>query len=1075
LTPRELYALFLNPSNAYRGKPFWSWNGRLDHDELMRQIHVLRRMGMGGFFMHSRTGLATPYLGDAWFDLINACSDEAERLGMEAWLYDEDRWPSGTAGGMVTADPAHRRRYVRMEECCPADVIWNDDVLAVFLCRREGLAVRDVRRLHRSDQPGTSGAAAGMTALVFRLVEMAPASFYNGNTYVDTMSPEATARFIELTHEEYARRCGARLGTVIKGIFTDEPHRGAVMDPFGGEGRLSEVQAPWTARLVDRFRQAFGYDLTDHLPELFLQPEGEAVSQVKWQYVEMLMRLFLDGYAEPYHQWCRDHGLIVTGHVLHEDGLAAQTAMCGSVMRYYEHMDYPGIDLLSEGNRAFWVAKQLQSAGRQLGRRFLLSELYGCTGWQMPFKGHKAVGDWQALFGVNVRCHHLCWYTMEGEAKRDFPASIFHQSSWWRAYKHVEDYFSRIGVMMDQGERQCDLLVIHPVESVWCQVHPGWAKYLGAVSAPVRELEKQFAEMFHWLQSAQLDFDYGDEDMLARMASVTPQGMLQFGQAAYRAVVIGGMTTIRSSTLAVLRRFLDAGGTVVVAGEPPGYVDALPSEDASNLSGERTGAQPTRTAWRRDDVVAACESAVERCLTLRYRNSDAPVEPAAVQVRRDEQGRTYAMILNLDRERPVRDLVLRLRAQGPLEEWDCLVGERRPVAWSQDGSWLETFMDLKPAQSRVLVAGMEDAPSVEQAGASRGAGVSPETHATKTVLRCELDGPWAYRLSEPNVCVLDMCTWRVDGGEWSPRVEVLKADQALRRSLGLAPRGGEMLQPWFTAQRGHTKLANVQVRFTFSVDRLPHGPVDLVIERPDRFAVTVNGAPIPVPARPRRWLDICFARLPIPEGIVRPGENEVIVSCAYDEGLGLEAVYLLGEFGVQTSGSRSVLSDLPALLKPGDLCAQGLPFYGGAIALRMALPDTACEEVRAGSACRIRLPGLSAACALVMPVDTPLPDTCTLELEPENGPSGRLLAWDPYEAEVGDIVNNAGAFDLHVYLTRRNTFGPLHQVPREAPSYGPGNWVTEGPAFSEDYVLWPSGLTGAPEALITERLDASTE
>ena len=109
----QLYQRFQSPSNAYRGKPFWSWNGKLDKDELIRQIHVIQEMGFGGHFMHSRTGLVTEYLGEEWFDLINACADESERLGLEAWLYDEDRWPSGTAGGMVTSEKKYRLKFLR--------------------------------------------------------------------------------------------------------------------------------------------------------------------------------------------------------------------------------------------------------------------------------------------------------------------------------------------------------------------------------------------------------------------------------------------------------------------------------------------------------------------------------------------------------------------------------------------------------------------------------------------------------------------------------------------------------------------------------------------------------------------------------------------------------------------------------------------------------------------------------------------------------------------------------------------------------------------------------------------------
>ena len=106
----QLLREFRNPSSMYRGAPFWAWNGKLDPNELRRQVRLMHRMGLGGFFMHSRVGLATPYLSDQWFDCVKACIDEAEKLEMQAWLYDEDRWPSGAAGGLVTKNPKFRGR-----------------------------------------------------------------------------------------------------------------------------------------------------------------------------------------------------------------------------------------------------------------------------------------------------------------------------------------------------------------------------------------------------------------------------------------------------------------------------------------------------------------------------------------------------------------------------------------------------------------------------------------------------------------------------------------------------------------------------------------------------------------------------------------------------------------------------------------------------------------------------------------------------------------------------------------------------------------------------------------------------
>ena len=96
--------LFRHPTAEYRGAPFWAWNCKLEQKELEWQIEVLKKMGFGGAHMHVRTGLDVPYLGDRFMELIKACVRKAKNEGMLAWLYDEDRWPSGAAGGLVTKD-----------------------------------------------------------------------------------------------------------------------------------------------------------------------------------------------------------------------------------------------------------------------------------------------------------------------------------------------------------------------------------------------------------------------------------------------------------------------------------------------------------------------------------------------------------------------------------------------------------------------------------------------------------------------------------------------------------------------------------------------------------------------------------------------------------------------------------------------------------------------------------------------------------------------------------------------------------------------------------------------------------
>ena len=108
----EFSALFSHPGARYRDAPFWAWNCKLDGEELIRQIGVFRQMGMGGFHIHARTGLETPYLGPEFLKQVRRCVAEAKDHAMYCYLYDEDRWPSGSAGGQVTRNPAFRMRYL---------------------------------------------------------------------------------------------------------------------------------------------------------------------------------------------------------------------------------------------------------------------------------------------------------------------------------------------------------------------------------------------------------------------------------------------------------------------------------------------------------------------------------------------------------------------------------------------------------------------------------------------------------------------------------------------------------------------------------------------------------------------------------------------------------------------------------------------------------------------------------------------------------------------------------------------------------------------------------------------------
>lgn len=139
-----LIAKLKNPDSSYRSAPFWGWNDRLQPEELVRQLNDMKEKGMGGAFIHSREGLETPYLSEAWMDNVAISIDCAQQKDMEIWIYDEDKWPSGSAGGTVSAaDPECFTAKGLTLEVLPEDSALGEEpagcrIVGKYFAHREG-------------------------------------------------------------------------------------------------------------------------------------------------------------------------------------------------------------------------------------------------------------------------------------------------------------------------------------------------------------------------------------------------------------------------------------------------------------------------------------------------------------------------------------------------------------------------------------------------------------------------------------------------------------------------------------------------------------------------------------------------------------------------------------------------------------------------------------------------------------------------------------------------------------------------------------------------------------------------
>ena len=72
-----LYQHFQDPDHKYSIRPFWFWNGKLDGEELGRQIRQMVEHGVFGAYAHNRDGLQTPYLSEDWWQAVCLATRQA--------------------------------------------------------------------------------------------------------------------------------------------------------------------------------------------------------------------------------------------------------------------------------------------------------------------------------------------------------------------------------------------------------------------------------------------------------------------------------------------------------------------------------------------------------------------------------------------------------------------------------------------------------------------------------------------------------------------------------------------------------------------------------------------------------------------------------------------------------------------------------------------------------------------------------------------------------------------------------------------------------------------------------------
>lgn len=1010
-------ALFRNPTEEYRGAPFWSWNTKLKKSRLKEQIAVLQEMGMGGFHIHSRIGLDTEYLGRDFMEAVKFCCGQAEERHMRCWLYDEDKWPSGYGAGRVTADPKYRNRFLLfspeykpdgyMKQKNPQETnrlaIGGDGrLLARYEVELRNGYLESYRRL-QTDENGSGNIWYAY------LVIAEPSPWFNNQAYGDTLNPEATKEFIRQVHEKYREAVGDRFAGTIPAIFTDEPQFSR-KDCFARAEGKEELKIPFTEDLEEGFQETYGVSLLDSLPELFWELPG-AVSKIRYWYHDYVAERFAQAYSDTLGRWCREHGILLTGHMMEEPELGSQTRTLGEAMRQYRNFGLPGIDMLADA-REYTTAKQAQSASHQYGCQGVLSELYGVTNWDFDFRGHKLQGDWQAALGVTQRVHHLSWLSMRGESKRDYPAPIDEHSPWYKKYHYVEDYFARIHTAMTRGKASVRVGVIHPAESYWISYGPNDQTGL------LREsLEEDFRRLTEWLLFGLLDFDYICESQLPVLYEAAVDGKFHVGQMAYDVVVVPHLRTMRSTTRNRLWDFQKQGGTVLWIGGRPEYLDAEPA-------GPEAFAFGRIISFERAQLYQALEPWRDLSLTD---EKGEPVWNMISQMRQEQEERWLFLAVgtrDLPEYQPKgRQLCLKVRGEFGVQQYDPLAGTQK---------WLHT--EIRDGWTWMTLNHFEDDSILLRLRSHTNESV-PAVTEDPPVFRAYLRGPVKYRLSEPNVLLLDQVVLSESGStDGEKEEEILKAEDQLRRRYGYRLRSESFPQPWLEKEKT-CKTKEILLTYTFaSAYEADH--IRLAAEAEPDWEVSANGE---ICRRLEEfWLDEAFVLYELP--VLKKGENTIGIRLPFGKQTALERCFLLGDFGVETDGMKNTLTKKPETLQYGDITRQQFPFYGGNLTYLTELHMEQKQHVY------VQVPDFAGALVSVRVA----------------GKEEQPVFCAPYMADLGVLDKGEYPLEITCFGNRYNQFGQLHSCNRKERYYGPWMWRTEGADWSKEYQLKPAGILSSP-------------
>lgn len=995
---------FREPSAEYTTAPFFVWNYKITKDEIDRYLDEFKKQGSRQVFIHPRPGLVTEYLSDEWFELYRYSVDKARELGMKVWIYDENSYPSGFAGGHVPdqmPESFNQGQGLTMTRCTSLP----DTADRFFLClKEESGQIKNITSFLSNEKDKTGN------YMLFSKTYNRKSDWYGGFSYVDLLYPGVTEKFLEITLSGYEKHLGNEFGEIVPGIFTDEPQ---IESPGG---------IRWTPDLFEEFEKQWKYDLVINLPSLF--EETGDWKKVRHNYTQTLLNLFIDRWAKPYFRYCEKNNLKFTGHYWEHEWPNMNNG--GDNMAMYAWHQVPAIDMLfNQWNDSTPRAqfgnvrsvKELASAANQTGRQRKLSETYGGAGWDITFTDMKRLGDWEYALGVNFMNQHLSHITLAGARKHDYPPTFTYHEPWWDNYKFINDHFARLSLALSSGQQLNDILILEPTTSAWL-----YDSYTNK-NPKTGEIGQSFQTFITSLEKAQVEYDLGSENIIKNLGSVK-SSKLVIGHRTYSLVVIPPMMeNLNRATFRILKKYVLNGGKLV-AFSVPTLIDGSVNDELTAF-------------FSQTDKISVEKVLNREIIKTHFSNPEMSfINVSGGDIYHHRRVLADGQLVFLANSSLVEPTTGSVKIKGAASiEFNTLSGEISGYPYTEDGGQIRLSFNIPPAGS-LLVFVSSAKPDGFSATTPTGNFVTIATDSHMKIIR-----------DENNAYPIEFCDI-IAGDITAEDLNTFDAADKVYKIHGFI--NGN---PWNTSVQFKTNIidrdtfrtiSGFKAIYHFNVKEVfDFSSVMAVVERPHLWKVDVNGSEV-TPEEDRWWLDRSFGVFRIGT-LIRKGENTITLSAhpmkVHAE---IEPVYLIGDFSVRPAVKGWFLEAPVNNLTTGSWKDQGLPFYSWGITYRKEY------NIEKPEGKYFIAPGKWNGTVAEVSV---------------NGMKAPLLAFPPYRSDITDLLRpGVNIIDVKVIGSLKNLLGPHFNNPapglaspwhwRNVKSYPPGNeFQLIDYGLMEDFIL----------------------